>query len=288
MTDAILAIDAGGTFFKYALVSEAGQVLTDVFKIPVLSNGTKESILNCYKSVISHVKEIRENNIVGIGVSTPGPFDYDTGTSYMKHKFSALYGIPLKQEIKEYCNIDVPIWFCSDTNSFLAGEFEYGSGKNYSNLFGVTIGTGLGLAIVLDKKLYTNEKKGPAEVIYNMECRDKILEDFVSGRGIASYYKSISNNNSDLSAKEVSELAKTDIKAVEAFDTIGFLLGDALKGKIKKYAAEALIVGGQVAYSFELMKDGIKRGLGDVKCDVLRAENIDIAALMGLLVLREK
>lgn len=288
MTNPILAIDAGGTFFKYALVGKDGEVLTKVYKMPIESGGTKEDVLNCYKSLIEHAGGLTENGISGIGISTPGPFDYETGTSYMKHKFSALYGIPLRQEIKKCCNIDIPIWFCSDTNSFLAGETEFGAGRKYKNLFGVTIGTGLGLAIALDRKIHTNEKKGPAEVIYNLPCRNGILEDYVSGRGIAEYYKNISNTTGEISAKDVSEFAKTDKKAIETFDTIGFLLGASLKEKIKEYNAEVLIIGGQVANSFSLMEAGIKRGLGDAKCDVLKAENIDESAIKGVLVLGDR
>lgn len=285
MTDSILAIDAGGTVFKYALVDKDGQMLTEVFKMPVESSGTKNDILNCYKKLINHVKNIVKCNIIGIGVSTPGPFDYETGTSYMKHKFTSLYGIPLREEIKEFCSINVPVWFCSDTNSFLVGETEFGAGKYYKNLLGVTIGTGVGLAVVLDRKIHTNDNQGPAEIIYNLPCRGRMLEDFVSGHGIAEYYKNISGKkDEDLSAKDVSLLAKTDEKAKEAFDETGFLLGDLLKDFVSKYNAEAIILGGQVLNSFELMEAGIKRGLGEIKCDVLKAESIDEAALKGLAV----
>lgn len=289
MTDSILAVDAGGTVFKYALVGEDGTMQTEVFKLPVSSNGTKSDILNCYKSLIMHAKEIAGGSITGIGISTPGPFDYETGTSYMKHKFSAIYNIPLRQEIREYCNIDVPIWFCSDTNSFLVGETEFGAGKEYNNIIGITIGTGLGIAVAVDRKICTNEKQGPVEVIYNLPCRNGILEDYVSGRGIAEYYKNISDNGDEsLSAKDVSVLAQTNENAKNAFDTVGFLLGDALKEKMQKYKAEALIVGGQVANSFDLMKNGIRRGLAGVDCEILKADNIDESALMGLLVLGDK
>ncbi|MBQ4110224.1 MAG: ROK family protein [Clostridia bacterium] len=285
MTDAILAIDAGGTVFKYALVDKNGHMLTEVFKMPVESSGTKNDILNCYKNLVNHAKNITDGNITGIGISTPGPFDYETGTSYMKHKFTSLYGIPLREEIKEFCGINVPVWFCSDTNSFLVGETEFGAGRNYKNLLGVTIGTGLGLAIVLDRKIHTNENQGPAEIVFNLPTRGRILEDFVSGRGIAEYYKNISGKkDEELSAKDVSLLAKTDEKAQKTFDETGFLLGEMLKEFVKKYNAEAVILGGQVSNSFELMEAGIKRGLGETECNVLKAESIDESALKGLMI----
>ena len=68
MTDSVLAIDAGGTVFKYALVDKNGQMLTEVFKMPVESSGTKNDILNCYKNLVDHAKNIADGYITSFSV----------------------------------------------------------------------------------------------------------------------------------------------------------------------------------------------------------------------------
>lgn len=294
MKDCILAIDAGGTVFKYTLVSKEGQLLTPVFKLPIHSAGTAQEVLGSYRQLITHALELSDS-IIGIGVSTPGPFDYDNGTSLMKHKFQAIYGVPLREKLREYCGKDIPVWFCHDAVSFLAGEYAFGAGKDYDNVIGITIGTGLGVAVASDGQVLLGEDKGTREEIYNIPCLEGILEDYVSGRGIAAYYRRLCSkdaalseiaNATSLTAKDVGMAAPKDENARKAFDEVGCLLGQALAPMIAKYGVEAVVIGGQVANSFAWMKEGIERGIGNDACKVLRAQEIDYSAMKGVLALQ--
>lgn len=288
MKECILAIDAGGTFFKYALISLNGELLTEVYKIPVNSGGTAKEILGCYHKLIVHARSLSDG-ITGIGISTPGPFDYESGTGYMQQKFKALYGQPLRPKLTEFFGRQLPIWFCPDTGAFLAGEYAYGAGKGYRNVIGITIGTGVGIAVIADGKLLMNEKKGPAEKIYCIPCKDGILEDYVSGRGIADYYFRLTGlQETQITAKEIHERAGKDEQARRTFEEIGDLLGSALKQVVKKYQTQAVIVGGQVANAFAYMEKGIIRGLDGAACVVLKAEDIDAAAIQGVLELKHR
>lgn len=288
MKECILAIDAGGTVFKYALVGLDGSLLTEVFKMPINSKGTADEVLQSYYKLVAHAKELSDS-IRGIGISTPGPFDYDNGTSLMEHKFQAIYGVPLRAQICENCGMDVPIWFCHDAVSFLAGEYHYGAGKEYDKVIGITIGTGLGVAVAADGQVLLGEDKGTKEEIYNIPCLEGILEDYVSGRGIAAYYKRLTGCvEEQLTAKDVGMAAPTDENAQKAFDEVGYLLGKALSAMVDKYAVEAVVIGGQVANSFAWMKGGIERGIGMSACKVLKAEEIDHSAMKGVLALREQ
>lgn len=291
MKNCIISIDAGGTFFKYALVGMDGNMLTRVYKMPVNSGGSFEDVLTCYDKLIRHMKE-ESDKIQGIGISTPGPFDYVSGTSLMRHKFQALYKIPLKQHIRERFGSNIPIWFCSDTNAFLSGEHGYGAGMEYNDLLGITIGTGLGIAVISDGQILMNENKGPVEKLYNIPCGEGILEDYVSGRGIVEYYRRLSGDTTNLSAKDVGMRAAADLIAKQTFEDVGYMLGREMSEATRKYRAQAIVIGGQVANSFDYMKNGIERGLRENAIDlkktvVLRAKELDEAALKGILKLRE-
>ncbi|MFA7231015.1 MAG: hypothetical protein WC071_07065, partial [Victivallaceae bacterium] len=96
----ILAIDAGGTYFKSILVSMRGEVLTEsFFQASSCSNGSRENIIGAYRQVICKGLQYANSNgffICGIGISTPGPFDYEQGMSLMQHKFQAIKNVPLR------------------------------------------------------------------------------------------------------------------------------------------------------------------------------------------------
>ena len=86
----VLAIDAGGTSFKSALIdADGGLVPGSFYQCPVCSNRTLDEVLATYAELIRHALS-RGIFIRGIGGSTPGPFDYHGGISLMKHNLSCL------------------------------------------------------------------------------------------------------------------------------------------------------------------------------------------------------
>lgn len=94
-----LIIDAGGTYFKSA-ITDADAVISpgSTFQVRSYSEGPAEKILNAYRrTIIYGLTYIEENSGVlsGIGIATPGPFDYERGIPLMKHKFASVYGLNL-------------------------------------------------------------------------------------------------------------------------------------------------------------------------------------------------
>ena len=89
----ILAIDAGGTFFKSGLVSADGKILEHTrVSCPVDSAGQASSVRSAYHILIA--RQLENARAIGraikaVGVDTPGPFDYQEGKSLMRHKFPA-------------------------------------------------------------------------------------------------------------------------------------------------------------------------------------------------------
>lgn len=65
-SDCILAVDAGGTFLKAALVSANGNIIENtLFKIPVDSNGSLQSISDSYSLLASVGLEKASRRISG-------------------------------------------------------------------------------------------------------------------------------------------------------------------------------------------------------------------------------
>ena len=309
-----LAVDAGGTFMKYAVADAQGELLTPVRQQPSRPDGTIEQIMEVYRSMVVQA-ESEGYRLSAMGISTPGPFDYDRGTSLMTHKYRELLGVDLREAIPRACGRELPVRFVSDSNAFLLGEHDAGAGRGCGNLMGVTIGTGLGLSIMRDGRLLTDERGGPREKIYHLPNGDATLEETVSGRGIVRLYEQLSrgagsNGNgrrrygekagseSDtgqvdlppLTAKDVYERAVLgEAAASAAFREAGLALGRAVRELTAAYRSERIVIGGQVARAFDWLEAGIVDGMrrradgpcsGDVQ--VVRAQDLEGAALRGI------
>ncbi len=288
----VLAIDAGGTYFKSCIIRSDGSIAeTAVRKRLVDSSGGSEGILRAYEDIVCASLEFAaENkiNLSGIGVSTPGPFDYKGGKSLMKHKFASIYGMDLRAEIILRCGLtkEFRIRFLHDAHAFILGEHWQGAAKGYLNTAGITIGTGLGFGCMINGKIKLNENGGPYVSIYSIPFREGILEDYVSGRGIVNTYRRLTDGmGQEKDAREIGLLAESgeDISAVAAYKEMGRILAGGIEGILNRLRVECLVFGGQISRSFAVMADEIKEGLVNIKTlnKVCMAEDIDLSPLKG-------
>lgn len=292
MNEYALAIDAGGTFFKSAVVAPDGKVAEGSrLSVPVDSNGPKEGIFDAYGKVVSAARRFAEERsitLAGIGISTPGPFDYAAGMSRMTHKFKSIHGVDLRAMLRSRCAIPetLPIKFLHDAHAFVMGEHCGGAAKGFSRVAGITIGTGVGLGCIVDDEILGNRQGGPYLSLFKIPCGDGILEDYVSGRGIVREYLRMSGAAPDgIDAKEVARRAfeAKDKAAIDTYAQAGRRLGEKLVPLVGELKIECVVVGGQVARSFALMEGGLKDSLRE--CPSIRrtvaAKDIDNAALAG-------
>src|SRR5271170_1550916 len=64
-------------------------------------------------------------DIIGIAVAMPGPFDYSRGVSWLQHKFSAWYSINIRNHLAIRFRIDEKnVVFLNDADAFLLGELQ--------------------------------------------------------------------------------------------------------------------------------------------------------------------
>ncbi len=281
--ECVLALDAGGTTIKAALVTPENELL-DFFETPVTENGTAADILISFEAAGATGASMaakRGLSLRGIGVGIPGPFDYKEGISLMTHKYAAIRGLPLRPYIA-HATPGIPVRFMHDSSAFLLGEMAVRAAQT-ADICAVLIGTGLGFACTKGGSLYQNESGGPGISIFRRPFRGETAEDFVSKRGIMRAYANLGGSAAK-SVKDVAEFANAgDTAARQAFWDTGEAVCEILAPILLEDHFACMILGGQIAKAGPLLSQPIQNKLDQlgVPCLVETALRIDDAPLLG-------
>lgn len=320
--ECVLALDAGGTAAKIGIVAravaaagaaadgrlDAGWRVFDAREIPMPSAGSAEEIAEAYGEAARMgmaCATARGLSVAGVGVSTPGPFDYEAGVSLMRHKYAAIEGMSVRGFIGRAAG-GLPVRFIHDAFAFLLGALAYSgaadagggraAGANGSaapgrspgadvcaDVCGATIGTGLGFAAMKSGRLLRNASGGPAISVYAAPYLDGIAEDYVSRRGVEGCY-SRRGGPGNPTVKEMAAAARSgDTLCIGVFEETGTHLARILAPIVQAGGFGTLFLGGQIAKAGELLADPARRAFAElgISCAVEPAAHIDEAPLLG-------
>ncbi len=289
-----LTIDAGGTFLKSALLDGEGEVITDsAYVTKSFSDGSREKILGAIREIILkglEMVQMKGFKAGGVGIAFPGPFDYPHATPLMEHKFKNIYGVNLLDEIQDIPGIsrDIPVRFIHDSTAVLAGEIWKGNAMGYHNASVVTLGTGLGFAFSQNGVIQLNSLGGPLIPVYKIPCRDGILEDFVSKRGLLRLYREISGKEErdKIKVSDIGEWADHgDEASVFTFREAARILAESLQELISGKEINCILFGGQISRSFHHMEAVLKQEWQKIDClkKVSVVNSIENSAMLGIL-----
>lgn len=290
----ILAVDAGGTALKTALVLADGSPLpASRLKVPVPSDGSAAQIQAAYQDMARQQAGLAARlglKLAGIGVAICGPFDFTLGLSRMTHKYPAIQGIPMRPWFEAIAG-PLPVHFIHDSTAFMLGETWHGPHAGFARICGVMLGTGFGFGAMLDGQVLLNDRQGPGIIVYNRPYRDGIVEDYVSRRGILATYRRLLEQagrphpDEPFDVKQIGDLADAgDAVATETFRETGRHLAAILKPILLEYRFNALVVGGQIARSCAIILPPVKKdlaGLDFLTC-IEQASLIDDAPILGV------
>lgn len=241
----ILALDIGGTFIKSGVVTPDRR-LHSMPQVPSRSDGSRAEIVDAMRRAIMAAAQAAEDEVEAVGIAIPGPFDYRRGVSLMTHKFGALHGVNLRDEL----GLKMPCVFVHDADAFLLGELEFGSLRARSRAGAVTLGTGLGAAVALDGVPVDNDLGSPAPEVslWKTPFRGGIAEDFISTRALVKKYPAPG-------AREIAAAARNgDAAALRVWKEFGAALAELLSAWIDRWKLEKVALGGQIAKSWELFR----------------------------------
>lgn len=284
----ILAIDAGGTTFKYNILDFCSLSELGAQRFYPISNSlSKDEMLEVFKRIfLDAMKRIGEmkSELSLVAFSVPGPFDCSRGVSLMTHKWLSLKDFDL---VKEFRTMDVlpptvGVSFVHDVHAFLLGEKMCGRALKAKNAAAVVIGTGVGFGMWDGNGFVTDSTGHPQYGIYKFQFKDGTLEDFVSGRGVSRIF--MERSGLQRTGKEIEELAKAgDRNAVESYSEMGSCLGSVIGPILKEHYIEALAIGGRISLAFDFFKDSLRKAINieENKLLIYPSDMLETAAMKG-------
>jgi glucokinase len=248
----------------------------------VNAQGSAESILSAWTEAISaSIQVVGKDAVKSVGLAMPGPFDYPNGISLIndasQNKFLSLYRMNVRHALAQRLERDdAGVRFRNDAECFLLGEVFGGAGKGAGRAIGVTLGTGFGSAFVLDGQ----SEDG------NLWCapfRGGIAEDFISTRWFLARYRELTGQN-PAGVRELACMATDgEAKARQVFVEFGNTLSEFLVPLAVKYKADTLVIGGNIALSWDLFAAPLQKAVAQASPStrVVQARLGEEAALTG-------
>ncbi|QEM67887.1 ROK family protein [Geobacter sp. FeAm09] len=310
MKTAVIGIDIGGTNLRCALVTASGTIIDQRRSASGIEGG-RESFCS---RLLADIAELRDGaarsgiGIQAIGAGVPGLIGRD-GQIRSSVNMRPLEGLNLGAFLEERTGI--PAACGNDANTIALGEQRFGAGRGVPSFLAVTIGTGLGSGLILDNRLWTGANGFAAEFGHVTVAPDGLpcpcgnrgcLEQYCSAGAVVRAARELVPADrlaaaaTEPSAEAVATLARQGVAGARAaFERVGGWLGIALGSLANILNLQAVIVGGGVAASFDLLLPGLEAELAQ-RCfphireglAILKTELGDDAGLLGGAALAEE
>jgi glucokinase len=221
-------------------------------------------------------------SVNGAELAMPGPFDYLQGISFMRHKFTYLYNVPLASAISDRFGWQPgQVRFLNDAAAYLLGEIGAGAARGVSRAVGITLGTGVGSAFAVDGHLVM-EGPGvpPGGEVWAVPYRGGIVEDLISTRALQNAYKERTGQQ-----REVASIAHYanggEVTACEVFEEFGSNLGLALLHLLEEFSPDVVVIGGGISRSANLFMADATRALDGMNVELRTSKLGNNAPLVG-------
>lgn len=154
-----IGIDLGGTYIKYGLMSEVGEII-EKGKVPTPAGCDYAETVEVIASAVRGIAKPGAS-VCGLGIGAPGVVDGEKGIVRLSGNLG-WENKPLASDLSGA--LGIPVTLANDANAAAFGEYVCGAGKQYNSIVLITLGTGVGSGIVLNGKLFEGNEGAGAEL----------------------------------------------------------------------------------------------------------------------------
>ncbi|MFX0000227.1 MAG: ROK family protein [Candidatus Hodarchaeota archaeon] len=231
----IAGVDIGGTWVRVAICTADLNEKKIKKRIIKTLKETKYSISNSVCQILSEIlseNNIKQEQILGIGIATAGPLNMEKGEVFNNANLGFRV-IPLKEPIKKKFP-GIPIYFINDCNGSVLGiHFFEAEDDEKDNLVYITMSTGIGGGVICSGHLLLGKEGNAGEIGHaKVEPKSRFKcncgaygcwEAYSSGTGVKNraldalnerklkadiLMQIVENNKNNITAKEIFQAAK--------------------------------------------------------------------------------
>jgi glucokinase len=158
---ALLGLDLGGSKVAFALVSCEGDILADA-RIERWTSGDPERDIERLLRSARELLAQRPVELVGGGVSAPGPLDIPGGAVLRSPNLPGWTQVPLVARLQD--GLGVSFGLENDANCAALAEWRYGAGQGTRDMLFLTMSTGVGGGLILGGVLHRGHSFQAGEV----------------------------------------------------------------------------------------------------------------------------
>ena len=278
MEKQIIAVDLGGTQIRTARYDHDLKLLQRENTLTRAEMGPDFTI-DRMKTYIAKVMPERVDDVLGIGISSPGPLNPKTGVIMAPPNLPAWLDVPLSDIIaKEF---GLPVFIGNDANVAALAEASVGAAQGCRHVVYFTISTGLGSGVISDGKLLVGQAGLAAELghIPIIVDADKVssVELEAAGPAIARKARAAIEDGAHSTMPELvhGDLKRIDAKvvgiaaadgdrlAIACLAYAGRVIGLGIVTALLAYNPEIVVLGGGVTKTGDLLFAPLRQAVAD-------------------------
>lgn len=294
-----IGIDLGGTYIKYGLVSEAGEIIEKGKVATPAGCGYAETV----EAIASAVRELSARHgarVCGLGIGAPGVVDGERGIVRTSGNLG-WENKPLAGDLS--AKLGIPAVLTNDANAAAFGEYACGAGSEYKSVVLVTLGTGVGSGIVLSGKLFEGNEGAGAELGHEVIrfggekcscCRRGCFEAYASATALirqtkkamakdreSSLWQSCGGNPDNVDGKTAFDAALAgDKTAKRVVNNYLRYLAEGFANIANAFRPEAILIGGGISAQGESLTVPLQKKVNRLMLGRGRYAQVKILAAM--------
>ncbi|MCL4538061.1 MAG: ROK family protein [Bacteroidetes bacterium] len=309
----IIGVDLGGTYIKAGSVSKDGELVKQTSLPSNGESGPQAVVSQIAKAVENLRNEHAGDELLGVGIGSPGMVDLDGGTVKYPPNLANWKVFRLGEEVSKKIGARAEVE--NDANAAAVGEMKFGAGQGMKNFIMMTLGTGVGGGLVVDGKVFRGESGGAGEIGHttvnmngplcgcgNHGCVEAYVGQRYLSRRVAAQLKDhpdslinklIGGDPEKLEPKIIGDAAsKGDEFALQVWKETGQYIGTAVASTFNLFDMTTLIIGGGVAEAGKPLFDSIEATIRDrvlsplkPRVKVMKAKLENSAGILGAAAL---
>lgn len=270
-----IGIDFGGTTVKIAAVFQS-HIIDHAPPIATQECESKEELIDAMVRVVEDLRT-RHPGVAAVGVGMPGFVNFEKGLVYNLTNVDGWTSVPLKSILEE--RIGLPVVVDNDANCMAYAEWCCGAGRGFQHVIFIAMGTGVGGAVIANGRMIRGACHGAGEIgqtsidyqgrpghYGNLGALEKYVGNGdIAGRARDAYSEAGSQKsvNECTPALLATAALRGDAVAEAQWEETGRMVATAVMNCCWLLNPEAIVIGGGVARSGELLFNPIKKHLFD-------------------------